>query len=122
MLRYLAIIGKEGGRVAKYLDFNSLTDAQNHTLQYGGFVHDNIAGSKISDLLIDDANNVTVSPPPPPPPPTDDERIDAAFPQTDVAKVIFEAFFEVTNRLQALEGKQPITRQQLRGWLKAKLP
>lgn len=60
--------------------------------------------------------------PPPPPPPTDEERIDEAFPQTDVARVIFEAFFEISNRVMALEGKQPITRAQIRDWLKAKLP
>lgn len=58
----------------------------------------------------------------PAPPPTDEERIDKAFPQTDVARVIFEAFFEIGNRVQVLEGKQPITRDQLKTWLKNKLP
>lgn len=58
----------------------------------------------------------------PPPPPTDDERIDDAFPQTDTARVIFEAFFEITNRVIALEGGSQITREQLRDWLKGKLP
>ena len=56
------------------------------------------------------------------PPPTDEERIDAAFPQTDVARVIFEAFFEISNRLIVLEGGAPITKAQLKAWLKAKLP
>lgn len=50
------------------------------------------------------------------------ERIDAAFPQTDVARVIFEALFELSNRVIALEGGNAITRGQLRDWLKAKLP
>lgn len=57
-----------------------------------------------------------------PPPPTDAERIDAAFPQTDVARVLFEAFFAQENRIRALEGSAAITRAQLRDWLKAKLP
>ena len=57
-----------------------------------------------------------------PAPPTDSERIDAAFPQSDVARVIFEALFELTNRVIALEGGQAVTRAQLRTWLKGKLP
>ena len=57
----------------------------------------------------------------PPPPPTDEDRIDAVFPQTDSARVIFEAFFELTNRLIALEGGNAITKAQLRNWFKAKL-
>lgn len=54
--------------------------------------------------------------------PTLEDRIDSAFPKTDMAMVIFEAFFEVANRLQVLEGKPSITRSQLRDWLKSKLP
>lgn len=57
-----------------------------------------------------------------PPPPTDEERIDAAFPKTDTARVIFEALFELSNRVVTLEGGNPIDRSQLRNWLKAKLP
>jgi len=59
---------------------------------------------------------------PPPPPPTPDEIIDEYFPQTGVARVLFEALFEIANRLQALEAKPPITRAQLKAWLQAKLP
>jgi hypothetical protein len=58
----------------------------------------------------------------PPPPPTDAERIDAAFPQSDVARVIFEALYELTNRVRTLEGNAAITRAQLRDWLITKLP
>lgn len=58
----------------------------------------------------------------PAPPPTDAERIDAAFPQTDKGRVLFDTFFELTNRVIALEGGTVITRAQLRDWLKAKLP
>ena len=54
--------------------------------------------------------------------PTSEDRIDEAFPQTDIARVIFEAFFELANRLQVLESKPAITRAQLKTWLKAKLP
>ena len=53
-----------------------------------------------------------------PTPLTNVQRIDAVFPQTDSARVIFETFFNVANRLQALEGKQPITRAQLLDWMK----
>ncbi len=58
-----------------------------------------------------------------PPPPTDDERIDEAFPQTDSARVIFEAFFELVNDVRALKTppQQPINRAQLRDWFKGKL-
>jgi hypothetical protein len=55
-------------------------------------------------------------------PPTDAERIDAAFPQSDVARVIFEALYELTNRVRTLEGNAAITRAQLRDWLITKLP
>ncbi len=59
---------------------------------------------------------------PPPPPPTDEERIDAAFPQTDVARVIFDTLFEMINRVRVLEGNAVITRAQFKTFLKAKLP
>ncbi len=57
-----------------------------------------------------------------PPPPTDEERIDSAFPQTDTARVIFEALFELSNQVRVLQGNPEITIPQLRAWLKAKLP
>lgn len=62
---------------------------------------------------------------------TGEERVAKAFEppaslfnssHRDMVRVIFEAFFEVANRLQVLEGKQPITRPQLKTWLKDKLP
>lgn len=56
-----------------------------------------------------------------PPPPTDAERIDAVFPQTDVGRVIFEAFFELANDVRVLKGQSPITKAQLRDWFAAKL-
>ena len=55
-------------------------------------------------------------------PSTDEQRIDGAFEDSDAARVIFEAFFEISNRILALEGKDPITRTQLKNWLKSKLP
>ena len=56
-------------------------------------------------------------------PPTDEERIDAAFPQTDVARVLFEALFEIMNRVLVLEGGAPMAnRSQLKVWLRNKLP
>jgi len=58
----------------------------------------------------------------PVPPPTVEERIDAAFPQTDVARVIFEMFFELINRVRTLEGGAVITRAQLKDFIKTKLP
>ena len=45
------------------------------------------------------------------------EIIDTEFPQTGSAKAIFEALFEIANRLQTLESKPLITREQLRAWL-----
>lgn len=70
-----------------------------------------------------EAEGNTITPADPPPPPlTDSQRIDSAFPQSDVARVIFEALFELSNRVIALEGGQPITRPQLRDWLISKLP
>lgn len=57
-----------------------------------------------------------------PPPPTADQRIDAAVSPTDRDRVFFEAIFELSNRLIALEGGTAVTRAQLRTWLRAKLP
>lgn len=113
-------------RVAKYQDFNTEAEAQAHIVGNQAAYPDAFAVSKPNDefqsWLIDPATkNVSISFPVVIKP-TDEERIDAAFPQTDVARVIFEAFFEVANRLQALEGKSPITRDQLKTWLKSKLP
>ncbi len=54
--------------------------------------------------------------------PTIEQRIDAIFPQTDWAGVIFEALYELANDVRVLKGQDPITRVQLRDWLKSKLP
>ncbi len=53
---------------------------------------------------------------------TPDEIIDAHFPQTGVARVLFEAIFELANRVRVLEGDGTINRAQLKNWLKDKLP
>lgn len=52
--------------------------------------------------------------------PTLEQTVDFAFPQTGVAKALFEALFEIANRLQVLENKTAITRAQLRAWLISK--
>lgn len=51
-------------------------------------------------------------------------RIDRAFPQTDVAQVLIEVFTELANRIKELEnpGSPPYTKQQIKAWLKNKLP
>jgi hypothetical protein len=54
--------------------------------------------------------------------PTSAEIIDAAFPDTGIARVLFEALFELSNRIIALEGGNAITRAQLKTWLQGKLP
>ena len=46
--------------------------------------------------------------------------LDYNFPQTGVGKALFEALFEIANRLQTLESKPSITRAQLRAWLISK--
>jgi len=69
---------------------------------------------------VDDGN--TISPYVAPPPSTDEQRIDSAFPQSDTARVIFEALFELVNRVAVLESSPAITRAQLKTWLKDKLP
>lgn len=56
------------------------------------------------------------------PPETSEDIIAKQFPEDGVMRVLFEALFEIANRLQALEGKQSITRTQLRNWLISKLP
>lgn len=53
---------------------------------------------------------------------TDDDRMDKAFTLDDKDRVLFEAIFELANDVRELKGQQPITRAQLRDWLKAKLP
>lgn len=53
---------------------------------------------------------------------SDEERIDEVFPQTDTARVLFEALFELSNRILKLEGRAEISRAQLKAWLKNKLP
>jgi hypothetical protein len=63
-----------------------------------------------------------------PPAPTTEERVDSAFPQTDMARVKFETIFEMANMIRAREDtvngttKGPITKVQLRTNLKNKLP
>ena len=100
---------------ARYTD-NGLIEA---TLSNGNRRYSHSIDERLQDWL--DQGN-TIAQYSPPPPPTDDERIDEAFPQTDVARVIFEALFELTNRVIALEGGAAVTRAQLRTWLRNKLP
>lgn len=56
------------------------------------------------------------------------ERIDRAFPQTDVARVIFEVFFEFANEIRALQDavngttQGAVTKSQFKDYLKTKLP
>lgn len=121
MKRYIAIVKVDDNRVAKYQDFDKPEQADNHVTAYGGLVYDNNSHAPLCDLWIENGE-VSVVPVPEPTPPTDEDRIDAAFPQTDTAKVIFEAFFELANDVCGLKGQQPITRAQLRDWLKSKLP
>ena len=53
---------------------------------------------------------------------SDDERIGRSFTPTDKDRVIFEAFFEMINRIINLEGGTVVNRTQLKTWLKNKLP
>ena len=53
---------------------------------------------------------------------TPEARIDRAFIPSDKDRVLFEAFFELSNRVIALEGGPAITRAELKHWLKSKLP
>ena len=114
-------------RIEKYQDFNIEQDALDHVaLHLGAFPNAFVVpkpNDSFNSWLIDGGNKtVSISFPPPPTPPTDEERIDAAFPQTDVARVIFEALFDQENRLRALEGGVAITRAQFKAFLKSKLP
>ena len=121
---FLAIVKVENNRITKFQEYQDQQDADAHILRVkdnypAAFVYDNAAGVALRDLSVN-GQTVTVVPfvdriP------TDEERIDRAFPKTDMAHVIFEALFELGNRIQVLEGKPPITRVQLRDWLKAKL-
>lgn len=52
---------------------------------------------------------------------TDIQRIDAAFVQTDIGRVIFEAFYILNNDVRTLKGQPTITRQQLKDWFITKL-
>ena len=54
--------------------------------------------------------------------PTAAKLIDAAFPQTGTARVLFEALYELANDVRVLKGQATITRAQLKSWLESKLP
>lgn len=98
--------------------------------QYGGIIVTRDDGSVIAvpnDMENTDRkrlakSGIKIAPYKAPVPPTNADRIDAAFPDTDSAMVIFEALFELANDVRGLKGQQPITRAQLKEWLKAKLP
>jgi hypothetical protein len=50
------------------------------------------------------------------------ERIDKAFPQTDVARVLFEVLFEMANEIRVLKSQPLIDKAQFKDYLKTKLP
>lgn len=54
-------------------------------------------------------------------PDTDEERIDRAFPDTDVARVIFRVFVGFENRIRILEGRPTVSAAQVRDALKSML-
>lgn len=64
---------------------------------------------------------LVIGPYAPDPLPSPADVIDQYFPQSGTGKALFEAIFELTNRLRALEGLAPITRVQLKNWLMGKL-
>lgn len=77
-------------------------------------------------------NGSTFSAPPPPAPPTAGElaaMLDAArdaiiarFDEpTSIDKVLFKISFLQENRIRALEGKQPITAQQFKDWVRTQI-
>jgi Uri superfamily endonuclease len=53
---------------------------------------------------------------------TDDERVEKEFSKSDLTVVIFEALFSLGNDVRELKGQSPLTRPQLKSWLKSKLP
>lgn len=112
-------------RIAKYAEFDTEAEANEHVKRVAGRFPDAFVAEKpdapIGDWLID-SKSVSISRLPAPAPPTDEERIDSAFPKTDTALVIFEAFFELANDVRSLREQGAITRAQLKDWLKAKLP
>jgi len=122
---YIAIVKTKDNRIAKFQHYKTAADAQSHTDRVkpkfpDAFVYGNAANTPIRDLQVT-GQTVTIVPVVDHVP-TAGERIDRSFPQTDMARVIFESFFEIANRLQVLEGKPPISKAQMRDWLKAKLP
>lgn len=52
---------------------------------------------------------------------TDSELVEQVVPRDGPRRVIFEMLFDLNNRVRVLEGKQAITRAQLRTWLQGKL-
>ena len=52
---------------------------------------------------------------------TSEERVDQVFQPTDKDRAFFNATFNHENRIRALEGKQPITKAQLKDWFKSQL-
>lgn len=112
-------------RVTKYWDFLLESDADSHINKikdiFPSAFRATDPGGGYPDWLVS-GKSLVFSPAAPPLPPTDEERIDAVFPQSDSAQVIFEAFFIVVNRLQTLESQPPITKIQLKNWFKSRLP
>ena len=53
---------------------------------------------------------------------SDAERIDAAFPQTDVAQVLFNVLFDMANQIRALQGNTALTKAQFKTYLQSQLP
>lgn len=113
-------------RVAKYQDFDTKPVAQAHVAAHLANYPNAFVAPKPNDTfsswLIDPGAKTLSIDFPVIVPPTNEERIDAAFPQTDTARVLFEYLFELTNRVIAREGGTALTRTQFKTRLKAKLP
>lgn len=59
-MEYLAIVAMEDGRVTKFAEFATLTEAQTHAGAIGGFAWHNAGGASVGDLRIAYNNTVTI--------------------------------------------------------------
>lgn len=60
-MTYLAIVAEQGGKIAKYAEFETQSEAEAHAAQYGGFVFNNANDTPTEYINVDWAAQTAVA-------------------------------------------------------------
>lgn len=121
-MAYIAIIAEQGGKIAKYAEFDTQAEADAHVATHGGFVFNNTGGVRPEYITVDWAGQTATA--------LSQAEIDAEYASKmdarnevaavnevdkvlgDIQRRALNVLFETINTVRTNAGQQPITLQQ----------